>query len=119
MSKNKIPNHVSEYFNAVEQNQQTRSSKELFSAEDEDIDLKTDIDHNEIRNIATLHVNDMYLKSIGLKPVFNKYHHKFMRLVISKDRKSRQEFVNLNKQDNTEDAIANLSNLSNLTGAKK
>jgi len=47
------------------------------------------------------------------------YYINYMRLKVSKDRKSREEFVNINKQDSKEDVISMASNLSNISGAKK
>src|SRR6056297_508662 len=110
----KKENPIEEYFTKVEKDSKNIASKQLFSGDDEDIDFKTDLTESDIKNINTLHMNDNYLKNIGLNPVFKNYYTKFMRLVISKNRKSRQEFVNLNKNDNTEDMLSQMSNLSNL-----
>lgn len=115
----KMSNHIEEYFTQVESDSKNIASKQLFSGDEEDIDFKTDLTEQDIKNINTLFMNDNYLKSIGLKQIFKKYYEKYMRLVISKNRKSRQEFVNLNKNENTEDVIDQMSNLSNLTGARQ
>ena len=115
----KMSNHIEEYFTEVEKNSSNIASKQLFSGDEEDIDFKTDLTDQDIRDINTLFVNDNYLIKKGLKPVFKNYYQKFMRLVISKERKSRQEFVNLNKQETSEDVINQMSNLSNLTGVRK
>jgi len=115
---NKIPDHIEEYFAEVEGSKQAMHSRELFNADNENIDLKTDLSNDEINLIAGLKFNDLFLKSKGLKPLFMNYYINYMRLKVSKDRKSREEFVNINKQDSKEDVISMASNLSNISGAK-
>jgi hypothetical protein len=116
---NKIPDHIEEYFAEVEGSKQAMHSRELFNADNENIDLKTDLSNDEINLIAGLKFNDLFLKSRGLKPLFMNYYINYMRLKVSKDRQSRKEFVNINKQDSKEDVISMASNLSNISGAKK
>lgn len=70
---------------------------ELFEAKDENVDIKTDLSEERIVLVNTLHENDLFLESRGLKPVFKSYYEKHLRLLISKDRKSRAEFVEVNK----------------------
>jgi len=115
----KMSNHIEEYFTQVEKDSKNIASKQLFSGDEKNIDFKSDLTNEDIRNINSLYLNDLYLEKIGLKPIFKDYYHKFMRLVISKDRKSRQEFVNLNKNENADDVINKMSNLSNLTNGRK
>lgn len=115
-----MSNHIEEYF----QNNETgagRISRELFDVgkDNTDIDFKTDLTLNEIKDITSLHFNDDYLMSIGLPPMYRTFYQKYMRLVISKDRKSRQEFVAINKSDQSDDMIGKLSNLQSLTGSKQ
>lgn len=99
MSKNNNP--IEEYFTKNSSEMNSRNS-ELFKGNDEFIDQMTELTHNEIRNVLTLTHNDMYLKKFNIKPVFSDFAHKFMRLQVSKDRKSRQEFVEVNKKDEEE-----------------
>lgn len=116
---NKMPDHIEEYFKDQESSKEAVQSRELFTADKENIDLKTDIDEKEIRKIATLLHNNKMLKDRGLKPVFNNYLYKLMRLKVSKDRKSRSEFVGLNSQE-IKDELNNLNkNLSPLTKPRK
>lgn len=118
MSKN-MPDHIEEYFAEKESSQNAITSRELFNASEEDIDLKTDLDSKEIALITTLKFNDSFLKTKGLKPIFLKYFYPYMRLKVSKERKSRGEFVNVSKKDNQEDILNTASNLKNITDSKK
>lgn len=72
----------------VEQDNQVKSvSKELFNKVQ--IDLKTEVTHDEINNIARLRfLEDKYnVRNI------NTLIDSFLRLRVSKNRKSRQEFI--------------------------
>ena len=113
-----LPDNIDEYFAKIEGSKEAFHSRELFKAE-KDVDLKTDLGAEEINHINTLMFNNVLLKSRGLKPVFEGFITKYMRLRFSLDRKSRGEFVNINKNDNTEEAVRLASNLSNITGSKK
>lgn len=115
----KIPDHIEEYFASQESSGEAIASRQIFSATEEDIDLKTDLNENEIPVIAVLKYNDEFLKSKGIKPVFTKYANYYMRLKVSKDRKSREEFVNINKKDNQEDMLGMAGNLANIGNSRK
>lgn len=109
-------NHIEEYFDA----QQGNKSSELFKlSETEEIDLKTDLSDNEIKIITTLVMNDIFLKECGIKPIFEKYYNKYLRLRVSKDRLGRTEFVKMNTQDNTDEVLQKLGNVSTITNARK
>ena len=116
--KKPLPDNIDEYFVKIEGSKEAFHSRELFKAE-KDVDLKTDLGAQEINYINTLMFNDVLLMSKGLKPVFKGFITKYMRLRFSLERKSRGEFVNINKSDKSEEAINLASNLSNITGAKK
>ena len=114
-----LPDHIDEYFKEQEQNLKMFSSRELFSAKNDDIDLKTDLGLEEIKLINTMIVNDMFLVKRGLIPVFSMYYSKYMRLKVSKDRLSRQEFVRINSEQHADELIQNASNIMGITGGKK
>lgn len=100
--RKELPSHIDEYFTDIEIKEQTHY-KELFSADDKsDLDLKTDVTDEEIKAVTTLHFNDKFLHDIGVKPIFTEYYNKYMRLKISKDRKSRGEYVDINKKRSEE-----------------
>lgn len=117
--KDKMSNHIEEYFTNIETNQANISSKELFNVDEDKLDFKTEVTDNELRIISNLYVMDNYLNSIGMPKIFEEYYIKFLRLVISKNRKSREEYININKTNNDEDTINRLSDFANITGSKQ
>lgn len=98
-------NHIEEYFLEVEKDSQAQASKQIFSATDEDVAIKTEINQQEIVLINKLEMNNQFLESKGLKPVFRPFINNYMKLKISLDRKSRGEFVSINKADTTDDLL--------------
>ena len=120
VEKSKIlPNPIDEYFKEQETNMKMFSSRELFTAKEEEIDLKTDLSIEEIKYINTLMVNDAFLISRGLLPIFSMYYKKYLRLKVSKDRLSRGEFVKINSDKSPEDLLQTANNLQNLSGGIK
>ena len=65
----------------------TAVSKELFNSQD--VDMKTDVSHDEINNIARLLFLEQRLGVRNISVVIDK----FLRLRVSKNRKSRAEFI--------------------------
>jgi len=119
-SKPKIlPDHIRDYFDKVEGTKEQFHSRELLRATENDVDLKTHLNNEEIAIIATLFCNDAFLKKKKLKPIFGTYVYKFMRLKFSLDRLSRGEFVNVNKAQNKEDILSTMSNIKNITDVRK
>lgn len=114
----KTTNHIEEYL-INSDNNSNLISKEIFKADSENIDLKTELIFKEVNLINRMVFNDSFLKSKGLRPVFKIFYHNYMRLKVSLDRKSRGEFVNINKSKDADDVINSLSSLNNITGAKK
>ncbi|MFP4025964.1 MAG: hypothetical protein ACLFVR_15695 [Thiohalospira sp.] len=92
-----LSNHIEEYFLEVEKDSQAQASKQIFQASDEDVNIKTELSQAEIILMNKLHINNDFLVRKGLKPVFKPFMVNYMKLKISLDRKSRQEFVNINK----------------------
>ena len=113
-------NHIDEYLISQGQTQDKLTSKELFKGDKSDIDLKTELQFREVTLICALISNDDFLVSKGIKPVYEEYINKYMRLKVSLDRKSRGEFVTMNtNQENANKTLENASNLNNILGAKK
>ncbi len=94
MAKQKY-NPIEDYF--ADRQENTSNDEPLFTADDEDIDLKTEVKDAEIKHIATLKYNDLFLQEIGVKPVYSAYINKYLRLKVSKDRQSRKEAVEVRK----------------------
>ncbi len=91
-----MPDHIERFMSDNKASHEERQSKEIFEAKDNNIDLKTHLRDEEISLINILKFNDAFLKSKGLKPVYRDFITQFMRLKVSKDRLSRQEFVRMN-----------------------
>ena len=118
--KQKMPDHIEEYFAKEEGSNQAFNSRELFKADKENIDLKTHLTDQEITLINTLFFNDKILKDNGLKQIYSAFIYKYLRLKVSKDRLSRTEFVNTNRTgEQAEETLNKLSNVKNITDTKK
>lgn len=114
-----LPDNIDEYFNKIEGTKEAFHSRQLFEAKREDVDIKTDLTWEEITLINTLLFNNRLLIAKGLNPFYTEYLYNYMRLKISLDRKSRGEFVMVNKTDKTDDMLKGMSDLSNITGVRK
>jgi hypothetical protein len=115
-----MSNHIEEYFADASQSKEVLTSKELFRADRDNVDIKTDLSIQEIVLVNKLIFNNALLKDAGLIPVYQEFINSYLRLKISLDRKSRGEFVDMNRgQQKTEDILDTMSKVSNITGAKK
>ncbi len=115
-----IPNRIEEFFNDKEQTLSSISTKQLFSAEDSDLDFKTEVSNEEISLIERLFILDNIIEKKGLPRLYQDLINKRLRLKISLDRKSRGEFVNINKQSGDIDEDLNkLGNISNILQPRK
>lgn len=113
----KTNNHIDEYFLKNDNNTTAIASKELFKGEN--IELRTDLKDEEIVLINSMMFNNKILKEIGCEEVFNPFINNFMRLKVSKDRKSRGEFVSINKQNDANDVISSMGNIGNVMNSRK
>lgn len=113
----KTNNHIEEYFLKNDNNSTAIASKELFK--DDNIELRTELKDEEIILINGMMFNNTMLKECGCEEVFEPFITNFMRLKVSKDRKSRGEFVSINKQNDTNDVISSMGNIGNIMGARK
>ena len=109
-------NHVQEYFDG----QQGNKSSELFKlGEEKELDFKTDLSEKEIKIITTLYYSDLFLIEKHIRPVFEQYYSKYLRLRVSKDRLGRTEFVKMNSQQDTDEILSRLGNASSVLTARK
>lgn len=113
----KTNNHIEEYFLKNNENDKHLVNKELFKGDE--IELRTELTDEEIVIINKLIFNNIVLKKHGLKPCFQPFITNFMRLKVSKNRQSRQEFVQINKENNTDEIINGMGNLSNILNVRK
>lgn len=115
----RMSNHIEEYFAQSPQSKEVLTSKELFRADPENTDIKTDLSYQEIILINKLMFNDSLLKSKGLEPIYKDFINRYLRLKISLDRKSRSEFVDMNRgQTKTDDVLNTLDKVKNITATK-
>lgn len=91
-NKTKTATDISQEIN---DNVTIRGLNELFNVTDENIDIKTELEPREIRQILRLKFMAKEFKIIGL----DKWIIKFMRLRLSKERKSRKEIIDMIKAD--------------------
>ena len=95
----KLNNPIEEYFDS----DQSKISKysELFKGNDEFIDQMTELSDRDIKLALVLYMNDEYLLNRHKmdSPIYAGYLQKFMRLMVSKDRKSRGEYVDVHKAE--------------------
>jgi len=118
ITNKKTNNHIQEYFEDIKESSEERASRQIFSAE-KDVDIKTDLDMQEIGFINNMKLNDDFLISKGLKPVFSYYYNHYLRLKISKDRQSRGEFVRINSSDKTDSLVDGMKTAGTLFGGAK
>lgn len=114
----KLSNHIEEYLIKQEGNRDLIVGKEIFKADD-NVDIKTDLNMQEISYINTLFYNNDLLVSKKLKPVYKDFLTNYMRLKISLDRKSRKEYVDVNRSADVSKMAQDLSNIKNITDVKK
>lgn len=109
-----LPNPIRNFFEEREAGQKSLTSRQLFSADSKDVDLKTDLNKQEIDVINKMLWLDRILLKTNMKPIYTDYLQEYMRLNISLDRKSRGEFVSVNKQSDINDDVDKLSSLKGL-----
>lgn len=115
-----ISNHIEEYFAQNTENASVLTSRAIFDAKPEDVDIKTDLQWREISLIAGLNEFNRTMKKHQVKQIYSKFLEEYLRLKISLERKSRVEFVDMHRaKDNTQDTLNTLSNVGNIISAKK
>jgi hypothetical protein len=107
--KEKQSNHIEEYFSKNE----TQLGNELFRIDKKNLPSKTELTNDETKLITVLKMNDIFLESKGLIPIYEQYYNNFMHLRISKDRKGRTEYVDIHRKDNSDSTLNKLNNFKN------
>jgi|SRR6056297_517791 len=97
----KKSNPIDEYF-ANQEGAKENISDKLFDATDDNIKQKTELNDKEIGYASQMYLIDKYLENKGIKPIFSSYLLELFKLKVSKDRKSRQEFVTVNSMKEDE-----------------
>lgn len=113
---------IIEYTKTQGSNKEAIVNKEIFKADD-DVDVRTDVEWREITIVNSILAMNELFKRNGLSSfakIQDDYIQQYLRLKISKERKSRAEFVAVNRQQNNiDDATALLGNLSSINNTKK
>lgn len=109
-----LPDDIQAYFTQLNTDAKMNASSEIFNSKDDQLDFRTEVSEQEIAKIVSMRRNDTELAEYGIKPVYKDIIRNFERLRISKERKSRSEFVNINKSDNTDQVLSRIGDASNI-----
>lgn len=105
LERESLQPHFEEYFDKIHEGEGVRLGKEIFKANQEDVDIKTDLNTKEIYHINALKMIDNMLVEHGVGNVYGLFYNDYFRLKISKDRLSRGEFVKVTAQDKSENLL--------------
>lgn len=112
-----IENPVEEYFKEGLNGEST--FQDLFEATRENVDLRTDLLVQEIVILNKLFINHEFLKKKLDFHLLGDFIEHYLRLMISKDRKSRGEFVDINRKDRFKEHMREFADFSNILEVKK
>lgn len=113
----KLPDHIKEY---LDSRNGSSDFVDLFEIEPSNFDLKTELNKKEIVVANVILMNDDFLKSLGIENnIFGFYANQYLRLRVSLDRKSRAEFVTINKKGDFQENMEAVSQFTNLQDLKK
>lgn len=111
-----LSNPIEEY---VKNNVGENAFRDLFEANEDNVDLRSELNAHELDCVNKIFINNLYLKSkIGFD-IYSKFLNNYLRLKISYNRGSRIEFVDVNKKDRFEQNLKSFSNFSNLSKVKE
>lgn len=111
-----LPNHIEEY---IKNNTGDNSFRDLFEGKENNIDLRSDFNDNEVDVINKIKVNEMYLNMTLKNNFYKQLIYQYMRLKVSFNRLSRMEFVDINRQDRFEQNLNRFNNFANLSKVKE
>lgn len=110
-----VKNPVEEYIRDSE----PTSFLDLFEANKENVDLRTDLIIDEIVIINKLKVFDLFIEQkLGFN-LYDKFLENYLRLKISNDRLSRAEFVDINRKDRFEQNLKKFGEFANISKIKE
>lgn len=115
-SSKKLPNHIEEY---LQSNTGDNAFRDLFEGKPDNIDLRTEVNENEVTIINRIFISNEFLNENGVPDIYNKFLNNYMRLKVSFNRGSRQEFVDINKKDRFENNLNKFNNFANLSKVKE
>lgn len=112
--KESLNPHFDEYFDKINEGEGVRIGKEIFRADSDDVDIKTDLNTKEIYHINALKMLDKMFVEHGINPVYSLFYDDYLRLKISKDRLSRSEFVKVTAQDKSDNLLEGAKSFGSL-----
>lgn len=93
-------------------------SLELFSSNSDGVTLKTDLNDKEVFLANNILIDgELIKKDLGFD-LYGSFLENFKRHKVSRDRKSRSEFVDVNKKDKFDDHLSKFANLRDLADHK-
>lgn len=112
-----LPDPIEEY---VKDNLGQESTfQDLFEATEENVDLRTEVTWPELVIVNKIKVVDDFIKEKLGESVYHNFINKYLRLRVSTDRKSRTEFVDINKKDRFQDKLKEFGSFAALSKVKE
>lgn len=111
-----LPNHIEEY---LKESVGENAFRDLFEAEDENVDLRTHLNSDELVIANKIFANNAFIfKKLGIN-VYGDFLINYLRYKISYERLSRTEFVDINRKDHFEQNLGRFNNFANLKKVKE
>jgi hypothetical protein len=117
--KPKLPDRIREY---VKNNTGDNAFRDLFEANNNNIDLKSEFNELEIDIINKIEANNAYLIScLGEDNgnIYGAFLLKYKRLKVSFMRISRKEFVDVNRKDNLDNNLQKMGAFAGISKVKE
>lgn len=112
-----LPNHIEEF---MDSKAKRSDFVDLFEAKEDNVDLRTDLSHPEIVLVNILQINAEFMNKKGLDGnIYQRFINGYKRLKVSLDRKSRAEFVDINKKERFESNLDKFNSFANLKKVKE
>lgn len=111
-----LPNHIEEY---LKNNVGENAFRDLFEGTEENIDLRTELNENEVDCVNKIFINNEFLKAKLGSDIYHEFLINYMRLKVSFNRGSRVEFVDINRKDRFEQNLQRFGNFANLSKVKE
>lgn len=111
-----LPNHIEEY---LKESVGENAFRDLFEAEEDNVDLRTELNENEVDCVNKIFINNEFLYNKLGFDIYKEFLNNYMRLKVSFNRGSRSEFVDINRRERFEQNLSRFSNFQNLSKVKE
>lgn len=111
-----LPTHIEEY---IKSNVGENAFRDLFEATDDNVDLRTELNENEVDCVNKIFISNLYLMSKLKDSIYGDFLINYMRLKVSFERGSRLEFVDINRRERFEQQLGKFSQFANLSKVKE